>query len=316
VSTGSNSEATTDLTARLLRGEPAALARAITEVENETTEMSAILRATQPRLGKATIVGFTGAPGAGKSTLISAYIKVLRARDKTVGVVTVDPSSPFSRGAILGDRIRMAEHTTDLGVFVRSVAARGHLGGISRTTARIVDIFDAVGKDVVIVETVGAGQSEVAVAEIADIKVVVCAPGLGDDVQAIKAGLLEIADILVVNKHDLPSADTTIRSLKAMLDLRNNNRDAVQVLATVATTGVGVNELAETIESKCTMHRPTRSPRTRIRRVLAGIAGQIVETHLQDTDDSAIDAVCDAVQRGDLSFESAAQRLLAERLGR
>ncbi len=316
MSTGSDSGGTTDLIARLLHGEPAALARAITEVENETTEMSAILRATQPQLGKAAIVGFTGAPGTGKSTLISAYIKVLRAHDKTVGVVAVDPSSPFSGGAILGDRIRMAEHTTDSGVFVRSVAARGHLGGISRTTARIVDIFDAVGKDVVIIETVGAGQSEVDVAEIADIKVVVCAPGLGDHVQAIKAGLLEIADILVVNKHDLPSADTTIRSLEAMLDLRNNNRNAVQVLAAIATTGVGVKELAETIESKHTMHRPTRSPRTRIRRVLAGIAGQIVEAHLQHTDDSAIDDVCDAVQRDDLSFESAAQRLLAEQLGR
>ena len=129
MSTGPDSEGTTDLIARLLHGEPAALARAITEVENETTEMSAILRATQPQLGKAAIVGFTGAPGTGKSTLISAYIKVLRAHDKTVGVVAVDPSSPFSGGAILGDRIRMAEHTTDSGVFVRSVAARGHLGG-------------------------------------------------------------------------------------------------------------------------------------------------------------------------------------------
>ncbi len=265
-------------------------------------------------MGKAIIVGFTGAPGAGKSTLISAYIKVLRAHDKTVGVIAVDPSSPFSGGAILGDRIRMAEHTTDPGVFVRSVAARGHLGGISRTTARIVDIIDAVGKDVVIIETVGAGQSEVDVAEIADIKVVICAPGLGDDVQAIKAGLLEIADILVVNKHDLPSADATIGSLKAMLDLRNNNRNPVPVLATIATTGAGVAELSETIEANCTTHRPTRSPRTRIRRVLAGIAAEITEANLRDTEDSAIDAVCDAVQRGELSFESAARRLLTEQL--
>jgi LAO/AO transport system kinase len=183
----------------LLAGDRAALARAITAVENETAEAPLVLKAIRPALGRASVVGFTGAPGAGKSTLVSAYVAELRRRNLGVGVVAVDPSSPITGGALLGDRIRMTAHATDPGVFIRSLASRGHLGGLSRTASRVIDVMDAAGKDVVLVETVGAGQSEVEIADVADVRVVVLAPGLGDEIQAIKAGILEIADILVVN---------------------------------------------------------------------------------------------------------------------
>jgi LAO/AO transport system kinase len=174
-----------DMVARLRAGERVALARAITAVENETAGAAGILRAIQPHLGHARVHGFTGPPGAGKSTLVDAYITELRKRGLSVGVIAVDPSSPISGGAILGDRVRMTSHGLDPEVFVRSIAARGHLGGLSATTAFVVDVMDAAGKDVIVIETVGAGQSEVEVAQVADTKVVVCAPGAGDDVQAI-----------------------------------------------------------------------------------------------------------------------------------
>ncbi|MCH6588758.1 MAG: methylmalonyl Co-A mutase-associated GTPase MeaB, partial [Proteobacteria bacterium] len=206
-----------DIIARLRSGEPLALARAITAVENETGDAAEILRAIQPHLGGARVHGFTGPPGVGKSTLVDAYITELRKRDLSVGVIAVDPSSPVSGGAILGDRVRMTSHGLDPEVFVRSIAARGHLGGLSATTAFVVDVMDAAGKDVIVIETVGTGQSEVEVAQIADTKVVICAPGAGDDVQAIKAGILEIGDLLVVNKADLPAAEVTAAYLRGML---------------------------------------------------------------------------------------------------
>ena len=196
--------------------------------------------------------GFTGPPGVGKSTLVDAYITELRKRDLSVGVIAVDPSSPVSGGAILGDRVRMTSHGVDPQVFVRSIAARGHLGGLSATAAFIVDVLDAAGKDVVIVETVGTGQSEVEVAQVADTKVVVCAPGAGDDVQALKAGIIEIGDVLVVNKADLPDAEPTMKRLAAMLTLRHRpdvpGGWTPEVLATTATTGAGVAALADAIQ--------------------------------------------------------------------
>ncbi|RLA22978.1 MAG: methylmalonyl Co-A mutase-associated GTPase MeaB, partial [Gammaproteobacteria bacterium] len=189
---------------RLLNGDRAVLSRAISVLENETNEASAIIRGIYPHIGKAMVVGFTGSPGVGKSTLVNRYIKLLCEKGLQVGVIAVDPSSPLSGGAILGDRIRMAtqEHLENL--FIRSLASRCHVGGLSRATARVVDVMDAAGMNVIIIETVGAGQSEVEIAEIVATKVVVCSPGLGDDIQAIKAGILEIADVLVVNKCDLP----------------------------------------------------------------------------------------------------------------
>ena len=234
----------------LLKGESRALARALTAVENGLESAPAILAAIQPHMGRANVVGVTGAPGAGKSTLISALLGELLARGKRVAVAAIDPSSPISGGAVLGDRVRMGEHGANQKVFIRSFAARGHLGGLTRTTRRIVDVFDAAGFDVIIVETVGAGQSEVDIRLVADTSIVVCPPGLGDEVQAIKAGILEIADVLVVSKGDLPAAERTLGDLQGMLALRRVAVGGwrVPVIRTAAASGEGIAALADSIE--------------------------------------------------------------------
>jgi len=254
-------EAVHPLALPLIAGDRRAIARALTAFETDAPEGRALARAIAPRLGRAHVIGITGAPGAGKSTLINALLGELLARGKRIGVVAVDPSSPISGGAVLGDRVRMAEHGGHENVFVRSVATRGHLGGLSRATSRMVDVLDAAGFDTVIVETVGAGQSEVEITRIADTRIVVCPPGLGDDIQAIKAGILEIADILVVNKGDSPLAERTARDLKDMLHMRRRGAPAVAVLVTVATTGAGVPALVDKIAE----HRGATGVGTRLR---------------------------------------------------
>lgn len=235
------------LLSRLIAGDRRALARAISAVENGTPAAASIAAGIASKLGRAHVIGVTGAPGAGKSTLINALLGELIERGRTIAVVAVDPSSPITGGAVLGDRVRMGEHGAHERVFIRSIASRGHAGGVSRTTAAIVDVLDAAGFDVVIVETVGAGQSEVEIVGIADTRIVVCPPGLGDDVQAIKAGILEIADLLVVNKADLPGAERTARELKDMLRLRRATAAAVPVLSTCATRGEGIAALVDAI---------------------------------------------------------------------
>ena len=224
-------------------GERRATALVITELERLSTAAPILLRAMQPHLGRALVVGFTGPPGAGKSTLVNAVIADLRAAGKTVGVIAVDPSSPVSGGAILGDRIRMTAALDDDGVFVRSLASRGYLGGLSPAAVRIIDALDAAGRDVILLETVGTGQSEIDVAEVADVRVVISAPGLGDDIQAMKSGLLEIADIMVVNKGDRPGAEQTMQQLLGAFSIRAMRHRSVPVLKTTATTGEGVPEL-------------------------------------------------------------------------
>jgi LAO/AO transport system kinase len=234
----------------LLAGERAAIARTISQVERGERDAPALAAALAPHLGRAHVLGITGAPGAGKSTLVHALLGELLSRSKRIGVVAVDPSSPISGGAVLGDRVRMGEHGAHPDVFIRSVASRGHLGGLSSSTEAIVDVLDAAGFDIVIVETVGAGQSEVEIMRVADTRLVACPPGLGDNVQAIKAGILEIADVLVVTKSDLPGGESTARDLKDMLHLRAAGPAgswAVPVIKASATKGSGVPELVEAI---------------------------------------------------------------------
>jgi len=227
-----------DLVAEVLAGDSRALARAATWIENHASGAGALLRELAPHAGRALILGITGAPGAGKSTLCDHIIALLRAEAKTVGVIAVDPSSPVSGGAILGDRIRMQQHHADPGVFIRSMATRGLPGGIARATADLVTLLDASGRDVVIVETVGVGQSEVEIARLAQVTLLVIVPGSGDDVQAMKAGVMEIADIFVINKADLPGTDKLEQELHGIAGDR-------PVLRTVASEGQGIAELLQ-----------------------------------------------------------------------
>ena len=226
------------------------MARLISLVEDGHPALREIIAALGPPAG-AHVVGVTGSPGVGKSTTTSALVGVLRGRGHRVGILAVDPSSPYSGGALLGDRVRMQEHATDPDVFIRSMASRGHLGGLARTTPQALRILDAAGCDVVIVETVGVGQSEVEVARLADTTVVMLAPGMGDGVQAAKAGILEIADILVVNKADREGAHATVRDLHSMVAMAEGTRGAgwrPPVLATVATAGEGIVDLAAAVD--------------------------------------------------------------------
>jgi LAO/AO transport system ATPase len=232
---------------RIRAGDRRAIARAITSIENDPPRAESLLGALNAHVGRAHIVGITGPAGAGKSTLVNGLVGELLKRGHTVAVVAVDPSSPFSGGAVLGDRIRMAEHQANERVFIRSLATRGHAGGLSSTTAQIVSLLDAAGFDMVLVETVGAGQSDVAIAAIARTRIVVYPPGLGDEVQALKAGVLEIADIFVVNKADLPGAERAARDLLAMPASRGAAKKR-PVLKISAATGEGIASLADAIK--------------------------------------------------------------------
>lgn len=237
-----------DLAARILRGDRKAAARAISLIEDDAPGAAALLDALYPSTGRAYRVGVTGPPGAGKSTLVAALAAHLREQGRTVGIVAVDPTSPFTGGALLGDRIRMTRVATDPGVFIRSMASRGALGGIARTTSEACDVLDALGKDVLLIETVGVGQSEVEIAEAADTTVVVLSPESGDAVQTMKAGLMEVADIFVVNKADREGADKMVRAVEALLEMEAASEWKPPVLKTVASTGGGIPELAAALE--------------------------------------------------------------------
>jgi LAO/AO transport system kinase len=236
----------------ILAGDVRAAARLMRDIDDRRPDALAALKALFPHTGKAYVVGITGNPGAGKSTVVDGLISHYRAAGERVGVIAVDPTSPFTGGAILGDRIRMSRHALDPSVFIRSVATRGHLGGLSRSTFDLASVLDAMGFDRVLIETVGVGQDEVDVMRAAHTTVVVTVPGLGDDIQAIKAGLLEVADVLAVNKADRDGADRTERDLAHMLDLRADRRD-VPIVRTIATRGTadgsGLAELASAIEA-------------------------------------------------------------------
>ncbi|MFZ0088944.1 MAG: methylmalonyl Co-A mutase-associated GTPase MeaB [Solirubrobacteraceae bacterium] len=232
------------LAQRLLDGDRRALARAISLVENDDPEGWELVRAVYPKTGRAAVIGVTGPPGVGKSTLLAALTKHERARDRTVAVLSIDPSSPFTKGALLGDRIRLADHFLDPGVFIRSMASRGALGGLSEAALQAALLMDASGRDLVLLETVGVGQAEVDIIDHADTVVLVLMPGSGDSIQALKAGVMEIPDIIVVNKADHPLTDTMIREIKAVLALGPAAEWPVPIVRTEAVRGDGVVELA------------------------------------------------------------------------
>ncbi len=231
-------------------GDPRSLARAISIIEDNAPEALELLKALFPFTGKARVIGLTGAPGAGKSTLVDQLAREYRKQERKIGIIAVDPTSPYTGGAILGDRIRMQAHHADQGIFIRSMATRGFLGGLARTTADVASVLDASGKDNVLIETVGVGQDEIDIVRLADVTVVILVPGMGDDVQTIKAGIMEIADIFVINKSDREGADRVEREIRAMqsLAMRKDNWTP-PIVKTVATEAKGIPELAATIAS-------------------------------------------------------------------
>jgi len=237
--------------AELVRsGDPRALARAISTVENRAPEFLELLKALFPHTGRARIIGMTGAPGAGKSTLVDQLAREYRKQDKTVGIIAVDPTSPYTGGAILGDRIRMGSHYADTGIYIRSMATRGSLGGLAGTTSDVAAVLDASGRDLVLIETVGVGQDEVDIVRLAEITVVILVPGMGDDVQTIKAGIMEIADIFVINKSDREGAERVEREIRAMQSLSTRSDNwTPPIVKTIASDGTGVSELAADIAS-------------------------------------------------------------------
>lgn len=285
------------------------IAQACTLLETLKPGALDLIAALGPRLGRALVIGFTGPPGAGKSTLVNAYIRVLRQQGYSVAVVAVDPSSPVTGGSILGDRVRMTAAAEDDEVFVRALASRGSLGGLSPAAVRIIDALDGAGFDIVLLETVGTGQSEIDVAEVADVRVVIVAPGLGDDIQAMKSGHLEIADVLVVNKGDLPGADITRTQLSATLGMRSGGMSGVPILKTTATSGEGLAELAAKLAEIGTIRMAAGAQVRRLRRaryLIARAAADLVAERVKAGGVTELEALADAVLAGTLAPRDAA----------
>jgi LAO/AO transport system kinase len=293
-------------------GNPRDIARAITAVENSSGVSAEIL--TQLPLPTSHVIGLTGPPGVGKSTSTSALVGMLRSQGHRVAVLAVDPSSPFSKGALLGDRIRMQEHANDSGVFIRSLAARGHLGGLTETTLDVITVLSAAGFDSIIVETVGVGQSEIDIASAADTTIVITAPGMGDGIQAAKAGILEIADIFAVNKADREGAEVTVRELKSMIGLALQASDwTPPVIPTVATSGDGFSELTSAIEAHFKYLQESgdleRRREQRIRDYLVARALVVAHRRIQENEKTA--QLAHRVACGDLSASGALEQLVS-----
>jgi LAO/AO transport system kinase len=287
-------------------------------VEDGAGELRPLMRALAPLTGRAWVVGLTGAPGVGKSTVTAALVAAYRERGLRVGVLAVDPTSPFTGGALLGDRVRMQQHATDPGVFIRSMATRGHLGGLSRAAPQALRVLDAAGFEMLLVETVGVGQAEVAVASLADTTLVITAPGLGDAIQVAKAGILEIADVFVVNKFDLPGARDTVRDLRGMLSMarRGPGEWRPPVVATAAVTGEGVAELVTRVDEhrswlESSGERDTRR-RARARAEISAIAAAVLAERAGGLPGgSRLDALAGRVAEGEIDPFTAADELIA-----
>ena len=304
------------LAERLLAGDKRALARAITLIENDDPAGWELVREVFPRTGRARIVGLTGPPGVGKSTLIGALTAEMRKADRDVAVLSIDPSSPFTRGALLGDRIRLSDHFLDAGVFIRSMASRGALGGLSEATLQAALLMDASGKDDVFIETVGVGQAEIDIVDHGDTIVLVLMPGSGDSIQALKAGVMEIPDIIVVNKADHPMTDTMIREIRGVLSLGPSTSWRVPIVRTEAAKGEGVAELAEKIsehrehiEAEGTLdERRARNLRNEVLEPAASRMRRQLESAVAD--DASVRDLLDRVVKRELDPASAAKELL------
>ena len=305
-----------ELAERLLAGDKRALARAISLVENDDPEGWALVREVYPHTGRAAVVGFTGPPGVGKSTLIGRLIEHVRERKREVAVLSIDPSSPFTQGALLGDRIRLTDHFLDPGVFIRSMASRGSLGGLSEATLQAALLMDASGKDDVFLETVGVGQAEVDIIDHADTVVLVLMPGSGDSVQALKAGVMEIPDVIVVNKSDHPLTDTMVREIRGTLSLAPQEGWRVPIVKTEASRGEGVEELAEKIaehhvfieEQGTLAERRRRNLMNEVVALAAGRLRRALEERVRD--DAEVQELLEEVVARRLDPSSAAARLL------
>jgi LAO/AO transport system kinase len=307
-----------DLVARARAGSPRAVARLISLVENASPYLRPIMRTLSPLTGGARIVGLTGAPGVGKSTSTSALVRLLRERGRRVGVLAVDPSSPFTGGALLGDRVRMQDHATDPEVFIRSMASRGHLGGLTWAAPQALRVLDAAGCEVILVETVGVGQAEIEVASLADSTVVLVAPGMGDAIQAAKAGILEIADVFAVNKADREGMQQTVRDLRNMIALAEYGPHDWKppIVPTVASTGDGIAELADKLDRHhdWLTERGERDRRrlARARDEIEAIAMTALRERMGDVrDHQSLDALAGEVVSGERDPYAAADQLIA-----
>jgi LAO/AO transport system kinase len=306
-----------ELVERARDGDPRAVARLISQVEDASPALREVMSLLAPHTGRAAVLGVTGSPGVGKSTTTSALVTAFRADGRRVGVLAVDPSSPFSGGALLGDRVRMQEHATDPGVYIRSMATRGHLGGLAWATPQALRVLDAAGCDVVIIETVGVGQSEVEVAALADTTLVLLAPGMGDGIQAAKAGILEVGDVFVVNKADRDGADQVVRDLRSTIRLaeRQPGDWREPIVKTVAVRGEGMAELIEAIDKhRDWMERSGELARRRRRRVrdeIEAIAATALRRRFGDVHgDARLDVLAEKVLTGELDPYAAADEII------